>query len=171
MPSWIYNYQTLLVGIVGFAGVIATLSINAWQQRQQHETDKTEAEQEREKAANRLRRALYEELRILAATMRTEIDDVPGRFRTKNFSLEPGTQVFDAFLSKIDLLTSHEIQRLIVAYLTRKEFVEETTEILQGPFQVHNNTEIVAIQEGLERAIDKVESAKNALEGNLVEEE
>ena len=117
MGNWFYNYQTLLVGGFGFAGVMATLWINAWLQREQHKRDLQKSRQERTEAraeaASALRSALYQELKILSATMQSSIrstDRVEREgFKGTIFTLVPGIEVYKAYIGKIDLLTSYEI--------------------------------------------------------------
>jgi hypothetical protein len=55
--TWVREFQTLIVGFLGFAGVIFTLWFNAWQTRRQRR-------EERHHESETLRVALVEELGI-----------------------------------------------------------------------------------------------------------
>ncbi len=55
--DWLNNYQTLIVGVVGFAGVILTLLYNA-------KTARAQRDEEREHERRALRAALIAELQI-----------------------------------------------------------------------------------------------------------
>ena len=179
MDNWYYNYQTLLVGVLGFAGVIATLLINAWLQREQHKRDLQKARQERTEAraeaASALRSALYQELKILSATMKNSIlstDKVEREgFKDQVFTVVPGNEVYKTNIGKIDLLTSYEIQRIVVAYLSRETYIERLTQISQHPdYSVpgvsgfHFTPEAAPIVRSLtKQTIKKLDSARDAL--------
>ncbi len=179
MENWFYNYQTLLVGGFGFAGVMATLWINAWLQREQHERDLQKSRQERTEAraeaASALRSALYQELKILSATMQSSIgstDKVEREgFKDTIFTLVPGNEVYKAYIGKIDLLTSYEIQRIVVAYLSRETYIERLTQISKHPdYSIpdasgfHFTPEAAPIVRSLtKQTIKKLDSARDAL--------
>jgi hypothetical protein len=67
--TWIQEFQTLTVGIIGFAGVISTLLINARQAREQRR-------EERRHERQTLRVALIEELKINREMLAYNIDKV-----------------------------------------------------------------------------------------------
>jgi hypothetical protein len=177
MGNWFYNHQTFVVGALGFAGVMATLWFNARSQRAQHQRDIDKSRQDRidarDKAAAALRTALYQELNILSTRMSTEIRDMDNsEAKELWFTLMPITDVYDAFIGKIDLLTPCEIQRVMVAYVTRKNYIEELTQMSEDPnhsvvesaFKFHaKRAAFPSIKNRSITATEKVESAKAAL--------
>src|SRR5919109_570157 len=65
--TWVPEFQTLIVGCLGFAGVIITLVLNAWYSRQQRR-------EERRHECQTLRVALIEELRIIRGALARETE-------------------------------------------------------------------------------------------------
>jgi hypothetical protein len=116
--NFIRAYQTLVVGLLGFAGVILTLLVNAYLQRAQ---DRRRAKQE----ARGLRIALMEELRVQRMvleevvesldTAENENGDAGGRFGL--VPLERYSRVFDRSIDKLGLLTGRELAYVFAAYL------------------------------------------------------
>ena len=167
------------MGVFGIVGVIATLSINAWLQRKQHERDLQKSRQERTEAraeaASALRSALYQELKILSATMKNSIlstDKVEREgLKDQMFTLVPGNEVYKTNIGKIDLLTSYEIQRIVVAYLSRETYIERLNQLskhpgysIPGASGFHFTPEAAPIVRGLtKQTIKKLDSARDAL--------
>jgi hypothetical protein len=69
LGTWVQEFQTLTVGIVGFAGIILTLCFNARQAREQRR-------EERRHECQTLRAALLEELKINRETLVSNMRDV-----------------------------------------------------------------------------------------------
>jgi len=106
------RFQTFLVGLLGFAGVIYTIRTNARLTRQQHES---ELIQER----TALRAALIAEL----GALRKSYEDRSRSLREKDSgqsALIPefvSNQVYYQLLDRIGLLTAEEIEPVMDAYL------------------------------------------------------
>ena len=111
------RFQTAIVGVLGFAGVIIALISNARLVRR----DRLEALRQ-ERAA--LRTALVEELKILKLSLEDGIqkleeqDDRSGAI----VPTDPMSDVYNAFVPRIGILTSQEVKKVMWAYLSVREF-------------------------------------------------
>lgn len=115
--NFIRAYQTLVVGLLGFAGIIVTLLVNAYLQRAQ---DRRRAKQE----ARGLRIALMEELRVqrmvleeVAESLGTAEDNGDAGVRFGLVPLQRYSRVFDRSIDKLGLLTGRELAYVFAAYL------------------------------------------------------
>jgi len=110
MALWseIQHFQTLIVGIIGFAGVIATLWFNARQARNQRID-------ERHHESEALRTALIEELKIIRESVTDKSQDafVP---------TDPMDDAYRAFTHRIGLLSEGEVRKVMYAYLTLRTY-------------------------------------------------
>ena len=125
---WLERYQTLVVGGFGFLGVIITLFVNAWLARRERRHDLA-------KERRTLRVALREELKINKQsfetnTKRLEEKDQEG---AGDLVIPRGTMddVYTAFVPKIGLLSSRETEKVMLAYLTLREF-HRSVRLLSG---------------------------------------
>jgi hypothetical protein len=106
------RFQTFLVGLLGFAGVIYTIRMNARLTRQQHERELIQEQ-------TALRTALIAEL----GALRESYEDRSHSLREKDSgqsALIPefvSNQVYDHLLDCIGLLTADEIASVMDAYL------------------------------------------------------
>ncbi len=105
------RYQTFIVGLLGFIGVIYTISTNAALARSQH---KREIDQEK----ITIRTALIEELKLLSNSYNDRIDmfDKDDHKGTAAIPVNVPNDVYLNLLPKIGLLTPKEIKSLMVAY-------------------------------------------------------
>ncbi len=110
---------TVVVGVLGFIGIIVTLIVNAWLvRRERQETLKQER--------TAMRTALVEELKILKLSLengieaieKAEQDESTGRVIVPTDTI---SDVYNAFVPKIGMLTSQEVGKVILAYLTIQE--------------------------------------------------
>ena len=111
------RFQTTIVGVLGFAGVIIALITNAWLVRRGRlET----LIQER----TALRTALVEELRILKLSLEDGIQKLEeeGEYGGVIVPTDPMSDVYNAFVPKIGMLTSQEVKKVMWAYLSVQEF-------------------------------------------------
>ena len=125
MTDFIKTYQTLIVGVLGFVGVVATLFINAWLQRK---TERRRIEHE----TRALRIALIEEMK---AQRNALAHSAEGAKEAKNTSgvgrqsaltpLRRWSDIFDSSLDKLGLLTSEEVAAVLDAYLPLKELTSK----------------------------------------------
>ena len=110
------RFQTFLVGLLGFAGVIYTIRMNARLARQQHEH---ELIHER----TSLRTALIAELEALRSTYKDRSHDLR-KDDSGNSVLIPeyvSNQIYRQLLDRIGLLTPEEIRLIMDAYLLVNE--------------------------------------------------
>lgn len=130
---FIYKYQILIAGIVGFAGVIFTLWHNAKLAREQRIEEAKDAraqrEEEREHEREALRAALVAELKInrdaiennLKKREEAEDGDVEGTSGAY-VPTDSLTETYQSFLPRIGLLSEHEVNKVMWAYLSLQHF-------------------------------------------------
>ena len=111
------RFQTAIVGVLGFAGVIIALFINAWLLRK----DRLET-LDWERTA--LRTALVEELRILKLSLELNIKELEKKSGKGGFIVPTDTMsdVYNAFIPKLGMLTSQEVKKVMWAYLSVRAF-------------------------------------------------
>ena len=112
------HFQTAIVGIVGFAGVIVTLYTNA---RIARTVRRAAIEHDRET----LKASLIEELKILRHSFVTNAEGLPqmearGGEHAVTSAVDM-TPVFDSQISKIGLLTKNQLEKSLSAYLQIKQ--------------------------------------------------
>lgn len=95
MREFLRLYQTLIVGSLGFAGVIATLAMNAWLARRQHERQVRHE-------ANVLRTALRAELEIIRDAFRSRIETIDSAKPGEKSLLVPLDSLSDVYGSLMD---------------------------------------------------------------------
>jgi len=105
------KYQTFIVGILGFGGVIFTIYMNARLSRVQHER---QVSHDREA----LRTAISSELELIKDIFsgRCEQVDEDDENRSAFYPEQISTEVYIHFISKIGLLSQREIEAIIEAY-------------------------------------------------------
>jgi hypothetical protein len=122
LGTWVQEFQTLTVGILGFLGVTFTLWCNARQAREQHRA-------ERQHECQTLRVALIEELKINRGwlTRNTEkvikesINDLTkeGGYFVPTDAME---DAYRAFTHRIGLLSQLEVAKVMGAYLSLRSY-------------------------------------------------
>lgn len=119
MYSAIKDFQWLLVGAVGFVGVIVTLLVNAGLARRQH-TRQVEHD------ATVLRLALRAELETIRHILRDWLDTFNDPDGGKGFftPLESVTDVYERTLEQLGLPKEHEIRAVMYAYLPIRQLPE-----------------------------------------------
>lgn len=111
--DFVESFQTLIVGILGFLGVVATLSFNSKLSR---DLRKDELHHER----NSIRHALITELQSLKSSFE-------GRARPNETEQDLlilkkiETSIYDVLLPKIHVLSPKEIESVLQAYLLIRE--------------------------------------------------
>ena len=121
MTFWhaLQTYQTLVVGFVGFTGVIITLWFNARTARDQR---RDELAHEREV----LRVALIAELKINRRSLRENAETLrenpPDSEGGAFVPTDPMDDVYRAFVPRIGLLSQDEVGKVMDAYLTLETF-------------------------------------------------
>jgi hypothetical protein len=112
------QYQTLLVGGLGFAGVVITLLVNARQTRKQRREERLHERQT-------LRAALIEELRIIRGALIRETERGANDTSDADGYAVPTDAMDDAYRSftdRIGLLSSEEVRTVMSAYLTLRTY-------------------------------------------------
>ena len=116
MTLWaaIHEFQTLMVGIIGFAGVTVTLWFNAWQARKQRLD-------ERRHESEALRTALIEELNIISESV---TKNAVGSDKSQDAFVptDPTDDAYRAFTHRICLLSEGEVRKVMYAYLTLRTY-------------------------------------------------
>lgn len=121
MTTFVKTYQTLIVGVLGFLGVMATLAFNAWLARN---AEKRKIAHE----ARVLRTALVEEMKVqrdalMHAAETSERAEQPtdtGRYDALT-PLRRWSDIFDKSIDKLGLLQPDEVAAVLDAYLPLRE--------------------------------------------------
>ncbi len=166
--DWLNNYQTLFVGVVGFAGVILTLLYNA-------KTARVQRDEEREHERKALRAALIAELQInqrsLEENLRQQKEGLP---EGKGGAFVPTDRMdgaYQSFLPRIGLLSEGEISKVMWAYLSLETYNAKLfligVPVHTGPRHVQvpakNLQLLTGMQEGM---LEPIDQAIKALEGD-----
>ncbi len=152
-PVWVYDYQALIVGLGGFAGIIYTLDHNARLARDQRHDEECEREKERLEEQQSIRAALIEELRFCHRCLEVNnrnLDEYGGGTIIKQ------DMVFKSLLSRISILPGADVRQVMIAYsqvemvnaaiiqaadsadgktfayLTKGKYLPKVTEIMSG---------------------------------------
>ncbi len=128
LAPWFERFQTATVGVLGFAGVIATLIVNAWLARRDQELA---LQHER----TTVRTALLEELKIIKRSLEEAIRTIElGEKQDKGdllVSTDTMSDVYDAFIPRIGLLPSEQVAKVMLAYMSVLELHKSLT-LLSG---------------------------------------
>jgi len=120
MWCFVWQFQTLIVGGVGFIGVMATLAFNAWLARRQHDRAVSH-----EQTAVRV--ALHAELEALAEMYRDRIamlGESEQGYTGANVPLDAMTGVYKSIISRVGLLSAAELRPVLRAYLLAEQLPE-----------------------------------------------
>lgn len=119
MAFWtgVQELQVLIVGIIGFAGVMFTLSYTARQARKQRQ-------EERRHDCETLRAALIEELIINRNALISHLEKVDESSETRAYLVPTDSMddVYRAFTDRIGLLSQAEVSKVMYAYLTLRTY-------------------------------------------------
>jgi hypothetical protein len=122
LATWLEEFQTLTVGVVGFAGVILTLWFNARQAREQRR-------EERRHECQTLRTALIEELRInrewlVRNTEKVIKDTINDLTEERGYfaPTDPMDDAYRAFRHRIGFLSQPEVGKVMYAYLSLRTY-------------------------------------------------
>jgi hypothetical protein len=121
LPNFVLQFQTLIVGGLGFLGVMVTLFTNAALARRQH-TRQIRHE------ANALRIALRAELEMLREAFRDRIATIaeaqPDRSHGVLIPLGTMTDVYERSIDRIGLLSIGQINAVLRAYILVRQMPE-----------------------------------------------
>ncbi len=168
MTLWtvIETFQNLLVGAVGFAGVIITLLVNAKIAR-----DRRRDERDHERAT--LRTALAEELNINRESLQGNLNslrELPPDGKKETFvPTDPMDDAYRSFVPKIGLLTETEVHRVMNAYLYLRTYTARLFLIGVPPDTSPRHVQVPPEKLGrlkaeMEAAIPIIEQAREVLE-------
>jgi len=163
----IIEYQTLIVGCLGFAGVILTLVVNAKLNR-----DQKTAELKRE--GNSVRHAILAELKALKLTY----EDRASTSKKDQDWLVPArvsNDVYKTFLPRIGLLSSEEVDCVMKAYLLVGELPTRLMLISASPSNnqpregyIHIGRGYIEVAVGIHKAfLPDIEAAIDKLSQNI----
>lgn len=126
--AWLATYQTAIVGMIGFVGVVLTLFANARSARQQELASKREdwarILEDREHRRRGMERALLIELRVHRRVVVEAMDDLR---RRPHGDTDPvivpnrRTQIFDSHVEHIGLLPPEVLDKIVTAFLALHE--------------------------------------------------
>ena len=171
--TWIEKYQPLTVGIIGFAGVIATLLINARQARIQRRKERFHERQA-------LRVALEEELRSNRESLVTSLEslntntalDKERRIAEYWVPTDEIEDVYRSFIDRIGLLSQIEVRKVMNAYLTLRSYTAALllhsrlpkTDVRHVPISVKLAPKLIqkSLLDPLDEAIEVLERAREA---------
>lgn len=166
--DWLNNYQTLIVGFVGFAGVILTLWYNA-------KTARDQRNEEREHERKALRAALIAELQInrdsLEGNLRKLKENPPKEEGGAFVPTDRMDGAYRSFLPRIGLLSKSEVRKVMWAYLSLQTYnadlfligVPVHTSPRQVQIPAKNLQLLAAKQQGM---LEPIDQAIKALEGD-----
>ena len=127
--DFLERFQTGIVGLIGFTGVILTLFVNAWIARR-HGRDARKHERET------LGRALLAELSSHRQSIKRNIEAVTERAGNGTGALLvpaiTNTPVFDASVARIGLLPGEQLGPVLEACLTLKE-IDRSISLISAP--------------------------------------
>jgi hypothetical protein len=129
--TWlIKEYQTLIVGVLGFTGVIITLITNARLNRKQHTR-----QIEHERTA--LKAALSTELSIILDAFRDRIEMIGDPPATQGtwLPLDTMTDVYSRTMDKIGLLSREQVNLVLRAYLLIRA-VPDRLRLMEGSHEI-----------------------------------
>jgi hypothetical protein len=122
------RFQTGLVGLIGFAGVIITLFVNAriarGQAREGREHDRRQMREAQDYERGALARALLAELSSYECSVKRNVDIMTRHSDTETGELlipRTTTPVFDASIPRLCILVIKQLGPVLEAYLTVKE--------------------------------------------------
>ena len=111
--QFVKDFQTLIVGVLGFAGIIFTLRMNSRLLREQHE------------------RSIKHDREVLKIALCAELELIRRKFSdnaTSNaeesdafFPVETHTNIYKNFIAKLGLLSAEEVSAVIEAYTLIEE--------------------------------------------------
>jgi len=152
------EYQNLIVGSIGFAGVIFTLWFNSKEAREQRRD-------ERQHERQALRVALMEELKINRHSLKENMDSLkqPKKVGGAFIPTDPMDDAYRSFVPKIGLLSQAEVSKVMGAYLSLRTYnaklflvgvpVDTSPRHVEVPAK--NFPLLAAMQEGLLGPIDQ----------------
>lgn len=144
-------YQTLIVGLLGFTGVIVTMLWNANLQRKQYERKILHE-------ANSLRVALKSELNAIRLSFEERIKQFEEPVEFEDALIQNGSndKIYNKLLNNIGLLTEQEIEKVTEAYALVAE-IPYRIRIIVGTERIGGfNDEFIRIQKDHHETVTKM---------------
>ncbi|MGR5389110.1 hypothetical protein [Vibrio crassostreae] len=118
--GWFEKYQTFVAGLIGFAGVMATIRANSNQQKKQ-------LDEEKRQESRALRHTLIEELRLILDAYMSNMQDLdgPNLYPIAYIPSTPHIHAFHQLVPKFGLLTTEEIEKTMRAYQLIQELPDK----------------------------------------------
>ena len=161
------EYQTLIVGALGFTGVIITLLVNANISRRQRNDERTHE-------SNSIRQALLVELKAVKVTYKDRLSTSNGN---NDWLLPEGVtdDIYQMLLPRVGFLTINEIEKVLKAYLLIGELPTRLKLISDSPYDDQQNEGYIRIGKDFIEAAKEmhknflidIEEAINELDKNL----
>lgn len=142
--SLLKTFQTLVVGGVGFTGVIATLFWNAW-------FDRRKQERQRRHERNALRTALKTELLLNKQIYEQRLEQLQQGTHGRRYVLIPNKvydEVYRMMLGTVGIIAEEEVKRILTAYGLMGELPYRLRRLAGIGDSGHINDEFTPIQEG-----------------------
>jgi hypothetical protein len=168
MADWLAEHQTLVVGVVGFTGVIITLAVNAHLARMQLVRSALHQ-------ANVMRRAMLADLKGHADDLRARMEfmeskspDRPGKMMIREAA---EIEIFTAASGTLGLLTLDEVSAVMAAYAWLRNLPREAAMMAAGPaangYYAVEYAHVSEILRGTRTTSKKVETAIRELNAEL----
>ncbi|PHQ96449.1 MAG: hypothetical protein COB40_08205 [Marinosulfonomonas sp.] len=159
VECFLRNYQTLVVGLLGFIGVISTLIFNAWMSR-------NEEKRGRRNKAKSIKMALVSELHLIREAINNANKSLKEKSNDTNDSrLIPNTpldNLFRALMGELTVLEPNTVSAILNAYLSYETYLHSLT-LIATPISNPNyiciseslNAQMISMNEGLIKSLDE----------------
>lgn len=122
--EFVEKFQSGIVGLLGFVGVIITLIVNAKFARE-------ERQEARKHDRDALTTALTEELRLVKLAFQDRVDTIVKAEADKSegimVPLDSMTEAYDHFVPRLGLLSRKQVEKVMAAYLSVKQVPAKIT--------------------------------------------
>jgi len=165
MLALLERFQTVIVGTLGFAGVIVTLFVNAYISRRQ-------SREAREHEGDTIRQALLAELRSARLSAKGSAESLREGGATGDSPLhvnaEWETPVFDGVIPRLGLLGGEQTARVVDAYMSLRQF-DRALALFSAPDESGHFRRVTAgrartLAKSYESLLPKLDSAIAALD-------
>ncbi len=165
MVEYVERFQTAIVGVLGFAGIIITLIVNARLARLARERMRHD-----ERAS--IRAALMAEMKIIKDSLEYAIENIKKGEEDGSGGLlvptDPISDAYDALIPRVGVLPPEEVGKVMLAYLSVREMRKNLLLILGASVFDQHRVEVPRksfdVLEGmLSNLVPKLDEAINCL--------
>lgn len=159
MYSLFHDFQTFIVGVLGFVGVISTLLTNAYLQRRQHDRQVTHE-------ARTLRIALKTEPELIATAFRERIKSIDnaGESSAILIPLDTMTDTYAKLIDRIGLLSAEEVRTTMTAYVLIRQMPQRIELLARSQAtREERETGFAHIEAHISRQLDKCTSTTSRI--------